>query len=94
MNNFVKQMVTKKLKEISSHELLSYSRQYQITLTKKQADNIAAYLKQNQLDPFRESDRLQMFKKLSQITDVETAKKTQKLFWVLIREYGIESWFK
>ncbi|MDL4841526.1 DUF2624 family protein [Aquibacillus rhizosphaerae] len=94
MNSFMQQMAVKKLKKISVDELLNYSKQYEIPLTKKQAQQITSYLGKTQLDPFEEKDRLQMFKKLAQLTDIKTAQKTQRLFSKLIKEYGVESWFK
>ncbi|MDC3413370.1 DUF2624 domain-containing protein [Aquibacillus sp. 3ASR75-11] len=91
--SMLQQIVKKKLKQVSSTELLSYSKEYNIALTKKQAKEISAYLKQTKLDPFNENDRMKMFKKLAKITDIQTAQKAQKIFHKLIKEYGVESWF-
>ena len=94
MNNFVQQMIQKKFKQITAEELLRYSKQYGITITKDQAIKITAFIKNTKLNPVNTDDRLKMFKKLAQLTNMETAQKAQKLFNQLVKEHGVESWFK
>ncbi|MDC3415539.1 DUF2624 domain-containing protein [Aquibacillus salsiterrae] len=94
MSNIVKQMVIKKLRSITPNELLGYSKEYGISITKQQAEEITNYLSKTKLNPMEEKDRLKLFKKLAQITDLKTAQKAQKLFAKLVKEYGVESWFK
>lgn len=94
MSSFVKQMVVKKIKSITPKELLAYSKEYGINITNKQAEEITTYIRKTTLNPLDEKDRLKLFKKLAQITDLQTAQKAQKLFSKLIKEYGVESWFK
>ncbi|WP_053219156.1 DUF2624 domain-containing protein [Virgibacillus senegalensis] len=93
MNNMVKKMVLNKLKQVSTEDLLHYSKQYDIPVTKKQAEQITAYLKKADFDPFSEKEQMTFFKKLAKITNVETARKANKLFKQLTKEYGVDSWF-
>lgn len=86
-------MMIKKIKSIKPEELRNYGEQYNITLTKKQAEEITSFLGRTNLDPVKEHDRLKLFKKLAQITNLETAQKAQKIFNKLIKEHGVESWF-
>lgn len=86
-------MILKKLKQISTEDLLYYSEQYDISLSRKQAAQISAYLQKADFDPFNEEDRMMLFKRLAKITNVETAQKTNRLFKQLTKEYGIDSWF-
>ncbi|WP_407268406.1 DUF2624 family protein [Radiobacillus sp. PE A8.2] len=94
MNKIVHQMIVKKIKNLSSEEILTYSKQYDISINKQQAQAISSYVKKVELDPIIQADRMKMFKKLAQITDLDTAKKAQKLFNQLIKQYGVESWFQ
>ncbi|WP_112181331.1 DUF2624 family protein [Paraliobacillus zengyii] len=93
MQPFIKQMIEKKLKNISKKELLSYAKQYRINLTDIQADKIVKFLHNNDLNPLDKSDRVIMLKKLAQITDLETAQQAQQLFNQITKQYGVDSWF-
>ncbi|MRH43104.1 DUF2624 family protein [Aquibacillus halophilus] len=94
MSNFANQLLLKKLRNVSAKELITHGNEYGISLTNKQAEDIASYLSKTSLNPINEKDRMKMFKKLAQITDIKTAQKAQKLFGKLIKQYGVESWFK
>ncbi|MFB1050796.1 DUF2624 family protein [Paraliobacillus sp. JSM ZJ581] len=93
MQPFIKQIIEKKLKNLSSVELLDYAEQYQISITAEQANHIVQFLQSTHLNPLLQSDRMKMFRTLAQITDLNTAKQTQRLFNQLIKQYGVEEWF-
>ncbi|MCT2537580.1 DUF2624 domain-containing protein [Aquibacillus koreensis] len=93
MNNIMKKTILKRLKQISVEDLLTYSKEYGITINKTQAEKITSYMSTTKLDPFEEKDRLTLYKKLAQLTDLQTAQKAQQLFNKLIKQYGVESWF-
>ncbi|QTM99847.1 DUF2624 family protein [Sediminibacillus dalangtanensis] len=93
MNSMLKKMVLNKLKQVSTEELLHYSKQYDIPVTKTQAEKITAYLRKAEFDPFSEKERMKLFKELAKMTNVETAQKANKLFKQLTKEYGVDSWF-
>lgn len=90
MSIFIKEFVAKKLKQVSTEELLHYGKEYGFSLSKAEAKQITNYLKTNSVDPFQKDGRRKMLKELARITDVETAKKAQKLFHELIKSYGLE----
>ncbi|QDP40625.1 DUF2624 family protein [Radiobacillus deserti] len=94
MSGMMKKMALKKLKTLKPDELIQYSKEYNIPISGQQANDIVSYIKKTKLDPFKEADRMKMFKKLAQITDLPTAQKGQKLFVKMIKEYGVESWFE
>ncbi|SFA70674.1 Protein of unknown function [Lentibacillus halodurans] len=94
MSTFIKQMINKKLKQLSPDELLYYARQYNFSISKEQARLITAYLRQNPIDPFDPGKRAKMFKELARITDQETANQAQSLFQKMIKSYGAEHLFK
>ncbi|MFZ3578625.1 DUF2624 family protein [Virgibacillus sp. DJP39] len=93
MSKIMKEIITKKLKNISSEELLHYSKQYGFSLSHNEAKQITDYVKSHPFDPFNETERINFFKKLAKITDINTTKKAQKLFGEVIKSYGIQSLF-
>ncbi|WP_188453641.1 DUF2624 domain-containing protein [Virgibacillus oceani] len=93
MSTFIKEMIAKKLKQLTSDELLHYSKKYGFNLSQAEAQSITKYLKTQQIDPFSSQDRVKMLKELARITDLQTAKKAQKLFEEIIKSYGLEYLF-
>lgn len=93
MSKMMKEIIANKLKQISPEELLYYSKQYGFFLTPREAKQITDYLKNHPFDPFKESDRILFFKELTQITNINTTKKAQKLFGEIVKSYGIQSLF-
>ncbi|MCZ0704044.1 uncharacterized protein YcbK (DUF882 family) [Natronobacillus azotifigens] len=94
MQAFFQQMMMNKLNNLSTNELLHYATTYQIPISQKQANEIVQFLRTNKLNPTVESDRVRMFKQLEQITDKQTAQQAEMLFHQLIKQYGVEGWFK
>ncbi len=93
MSKLIKDLAIKKMKQLSPEELLHYSDQNGITITRTQAKQIISYLQNHSVDPFNESGRHKMLLELSRITDQETAKKSEKLFQQLIKAYGLDYLF-
>lgn len=93
MSSFFKDLIMKKIANLSPKELLSYGKQYGFSLTESQAQAITTYLKTHRVDPFSANGRTKMLQELARITDLETAKKAQKLFNEIIKSYGLESLF-
>ncbi|MBP1968685.1 hypothetical protein J2Z83_000779 [Virgibacillus natechei] len=89
MSNFIKELVSKKLKQLSPEELLNYAKQHGFSLNRAEANSIINYLRTNSIDPFNLHDHKKMFEELTQITNRETANKAQKLFNDLIQSYGL-----
>lgn len=89
MSQFIKGLISKKIKELTSEELLYYGKQYGFSLSKSQANNITSYIKSHSLDPFDANDRMKMLQDLTRMTDADTAKKAQNLFIELIQSYGL-----
>ncbi|ENH97488.1 hypothetical protein J416_05738 [Gracilibacillus halophilus YIM-C55.5] len=94
MDGITKHLIQKKLSSLTDNEILKYAQKYNIPLQPKQANLIVQQLQSNRYNPLDANDRAQMFKKLAQITDINTAKACQKLFNELIREYGFEHLFR
>jgi post-segregation antitoxin (ccd killing protein) len=94
MSSFIKQLVRNKLKQVTPDELLHYAKEYHFDITRQQAEKIAAYLKQQPLDPFQNSDRKRMLEDLAKITDVHTARQANSLMVEIVKEYGLEHLFE
>lgn len=93
MSNFLKQVIKKKLKQISSHDILYYGEQYGFSLSEHETQQVANYIKNHDLDPFNETDRQTMFHALSQITNEKTAQNAEDLLFQLMKTYGLDHLF-
>lgn len=94
MSHFLKEIFYNKLKTIASDDIISYGQQYGFQLTKKQAQAIIHYVQTHSPDPFHSEERAAMLRALAEITDTETAKKANHLFWQAVKAYGLEHMFK
>lgn len=94
MSIIIKELVRRKLKQISYNDLLDHSHQYGFSISKEQAKQISHYLKHYNGDPFKHDDRETMFRELANITDIETARAARKLLNELIKSYGLEYLFE
>ncbi|HLQ97884.1 MAG TPA: DUF2624 domain-containing protein [Candidatus Dormibacteraeota bacterium] len=93
MSIFIKEIIKRKLNQITVGDLLQYGEQYGFSLTHTEAEKIVQYLKTNHIDPFNKHDRTKMFQALTEITDQNTAHKAQNLFDEMIHSYGLEHLF-
>ncbi|GGB29178.1 DUF2624 family protein [Virgibacillus dakarensis] len=93
MSTFIKELIAKKISQLSPEELLTYSKQYGFSITNAQAKTITTYLKTHHIDPFSADNRAKMLQELARITDLNTAKKAQKLFNEIVKSHGLESLF-
>ncbi|SHF61486.1 DUF2624 domain-containing protein [Ornithinibacillus halophilus] len=91
MSVFIKELVLNKMRNLTTQDIVKNARKYDFTISEEEAKHINNYLKNNKVDPFKERDRKIMLKELAKITDTETAKKANKLFLKLIKQYGLES---
>ncbi|WP_210365956.1 DUF2624 domain-containing protein [Bacillus sp. REN3] len=73
-------IINHKIKTISADELLKYASQFQISITKEQAQKIARYLRGKQVNIFNDSERTALIKEIARITGPETARQVNKLF--------------
>ncbi|MEQ6375888.1 DUF2624 domain-containing protein [Bacillaceae bacterium S4-13-58] len=92
MNKFIKQIVQQKLKNITPKQLVEYSREYDIPITQREAENILNIANESDLDPFDENDRLKIIKKVAKVTDMKRAQAANKLFLKLMKENNLDKW--
>ncbi|NMD71872.1 DUF2624 domain-containing protein [Bacillus sp. DNRA2] len=73
-------IINYKLKTITRDELLKYANQFNVNLSKNQAELIAQYLRSTTLNIFNDTERAQVIKEIAKIAGPETAKEINKLF--------------
>lgn len=73
-------IINHKIGTITGDELLKYGKQFQIIITKQQADKIAAYLRGKQVNIFNDEERTKVVKEIAKIAGPETARAVNKLF--------------
>lgn len=94
MTNFIKELINQRLKQITTEELLTYAEEYHFFITKEEAESILHYFRMNSIDPFDQEDQAKFFKKLGEITNYQTARKAQNLFFTLIKKYNLGHLFR
>lgn len=92
MKNVAQQFITQKLNQLTVKELLYYSDSYNISISRKEAEQIVKALKSNQENPFNPNGRKRMLRKLASITSKETAISVNKLLVSIAEEYGVSHW--
>ena len=73
-------IINHKVSTITADELLKYGDQFNISITKQQAEKIAAYLRGKQVNIFDNNERAKLIKAIAKITGPETAKEVNRLF--------------
>lgn len=73
-------IINHKIRTITADELLKYATQFQISITREQAQKIAGYLRGKQVNIFIDSERTALIKEIARITGPETAREINKLF--------------
>lgn len=73
-------IINHKVGNITADELLKYASQFNISITKGQADKIAGYLRGKKVNIFNNSERSALIKQIARVTSPETAREVNKLF--------------
>ncbi|HEY4551688.1 MAG TPA: DUF2624 domain-containing protein [Bacillaceae bacterium] len=76
----IKNMVNYKVNNITAEELLKYAGQFQIKLTKPQAEKLASYLRGKNHDIFDDRTRSSLVREVARIAGPDTAKALNALF--------------
>jgi cytidylate kinase len=72
-------IINHKLNTMTADELLQYADQYQISLSRKEASQIANYVKGKKVNIFNDEERSQLIRELAKITNIRTAKEVNRL---------------
>ncbi|MCY7783146.1 MULTISPECIES: DUF2624 domain-containing protein [unclassified Bacillus (in: firmicutes)] len=73
-------IILQRLNQATADDLLKYSKQYGISLTRQQAVEVANLLYGKNVNIFNESERMRLLKQVEAITSKETAQTVNELF--------------
>ena len=73
-------IINHKISTITADELLKYANQFQISITRSEATQIAAYLRGTKVNIFSDVERAKLVKEIAKVSGVETAKEVNRLF--------------
>nr|WP_295969403.1 DUF2624 domain-containing protein [uncultured Bacillus sp.] len=73
-------IINQKISTMTADELLKYANQFQISITRQQAEQIADYLRRKQVNIFDDTERKLFIKELAKTTGADTAKQVNQLF--------------
>ena len=77
--NIFQNIINHKLNTMTADELLQYADQYQISLSRKEASQIANYIKGKKVNIFNDGERSQLIRELAKTTNIHTAKEVNRL---------------
>lgn len=73
-------IINHKISTITADELLKYANQFQISITRSEAAQIASYLRGTRVNIFSDVERAKLVKEIAKVSGVETAKEVNRLF--------------
>ncbi|WNS74320.1 DUF2624 domain-containing protein [Bacillus sp. DTU_2020_1000418_1_SI_GHA_SEK_038] len=73
-------IINHKISNITADELLKYGTQFQISITKGQANKIASFLRGKNINIFNDAERSKLVKEIAKLAGPETAKQVNQLF--------------
>ncbi|WP_077213995.1 DUF2624 domain-containing protein [Bacillus dakarensis] len=73
-------IINHKINTITGDELIKYGNQFQISITKSQANKIASYLRGRHVNIFNDTERAKLIKEIAKIAGPETAKSVNQIF--------------
>ena len=76
----IQNMINFKVNSITGDELYKYAKQFNVSLSKGDAEKIATYLRGKRVDLFNDQSRAQVIKEIAKITSPETAKQINQIF--------------
>jgi len=73
-------IINHKINSITGRELLKYGKQFQISITNEQAEQIAAHLRGKNVNIFNDGERKNLINELANIVGNEKANEINRLF--------------
>jgi len=81
MNNIYQQIVNQKLKTITPDELVSYGKEYQISINRNQAQKVLTLLRNRQkVNIFDANERKALLMEIAKVTSPQVARELNRLF--------------
>ncbi len=82
---FLENIINMKINGITASELIKYGKQFDIHVTREQAEKIAAYVRGKNIDIFNNRYRAKVIKEIAIVAGADTAKKVNQLFLELTK---------
>ncbi|MGP7819069.1 DUF2624 domain-containing protein [Niallia sp. 01092] len=73
-------IINHKISNITSTELLKYSKQFKVAISDDEAVKLAKYLNGKKINIFNPAERADLIREISKITSPTTAKEVNQLF--------------
>jgi len=73
-------IINHKINNITSAELMKYSKQFKIAITDDEAVKLAKHLNGRKVNIFKPSERAQLIREVAKLTSPQTAKELNDLF--------------
>jgi len=81
----IETVINQKVNNITGEELMKYGKQFNISISSDQAENIAQYLRGRNVNIFNNEDRSKVIKEIAKIAGPKTAKKVNELFLLFMK---------
>lgn len=78
-------IINHKINTITGNELLKYANQFQVKVSRENADKIAQYLRGKGVNIFNDQDRTKVIREIAKIAGPETARQVNKLFTMFMQ---------
>ncbi|PLR76979.1 DUF2624 domain-containing protein [Bacillus sp. V3-13] len=78
-------IINHKINTISADELLKYAKQFQIKVSRQQAQKVATYLRGKQINIFNDAERTALIKEIAKVAGPDTAREVNRIFLELTK---------
>ncbi|MFD2637454.1 DUF2624 family protein [Piscibacillus salipiscarius] len=86
----LKHLIRTKLYASTPDELMKYSKQYGISLTRQQANQLLQFIKKESIDPFSKQDRSKTYQYVEQHIGRQEAQQAERLLNQLAKQYNLD----
>ncbi|MEQ2526207.1 DUF2624 domain-containing protein [Bacillaceae bacterium CLA-AA-H227] len=83
--NIFQSIINHKVNTITGRDLIKYGNQFQISITKDQAETIASYLRGKNVNVFDEAERNKVIKEIAKVAGSDTAQQVNRLLLGLVK---------
>jgi Mn-dependent DtxR family transcriptional regulator len=83
--NLYHKIVQQKMKSLTADELITYGKEYEITLSKEEAEKIIELIRKETIDVFNAEERTKWIRELAKLTSPQIAKQANELLRQFIK---------
>jgi hypothetical protein len=82
--NIIQHLVNKKLNNMTGPDLLKLSKEYNISITVEQAQQVSVLIKGQNINIYNDAERLALIQKIAKVTSPVTAQQVNNLLQKLL----------